>query len=77
MEEYKFKICYCDTDSILLALTEESLDDLVKDGKANEWSAVKKKWFADESPRSQKTPGLLKTEFETTTGRYIALRTCY
>ena len=74
LEEYAFTICYCDTDSILLALTEDSLDDLVKPGKEQEWSQLKTKWFATETARSQKTPGLLKVEFETSTGRFIGLR---
>ena len=74
LEEYRFKICYCDTDSIMLALVEDSLDDLVKPGKEAEWNQIKSKWFADSSPRSQKTPGLLKEEFTTTTGSFVGLR---
>ena len=72
--ENSYKICYCDTDSILLALVANCLDDLVKPGKEAEWATLKTKWFATETARSQKTPGLLKEEFSTDTGRFIGLR---
>ena len=53
-----FKICYCDTDSILLALCYESLDESVKPEKRQEWEdVIKPKWFATNTPRSSKTPG--------------------
>ena len=74
LREKSFKICYCDTDSLLLALTEKNFDDLVKPSMTGEWMAVKKKWFADSSVRSQKKPGLLKYEFESNSGLYIGLR---
>ena len=33
LDEDSFKICYIDTDSVLLAYTSETLDGIVKDGK--------------------------------------------
>ena len=56
-------------------MTESSLDDLVKDDQKTRWETeIKPKWFADETPKGQKTPGLLKEEFSSTDGRYIGLR---
>ena len=67
-----------DTDSILVALSAEELDDVVKPHMRSAWPQVKKRWFADESPEQQKTPGLLKEEFRSTDGHYIGLSSkCY
>ena len=33
LDEDAFKICYIDTDSVLIAYTSETLDGIVKDGK--------------------------------------------
>jgi len=44
--------------------------------KKEDWTKnVKKIWFADDTPRGQKTPGYLKEEFSSTDGKYIGLRT--
>lgn len=62
----------------MLGLSAESLDDLVKDNMRAKWPEVKKKWFADSTPESQKTPGLLKEEFRSNDGSYVALSSkCY
>lgn len=64
-----------DTDSLLLSLTADSIDDLVLPDKKDEWiTKVKKIWFADSTPRGQKTPGFLKEEFSSSDGKYIGLR---
>ena len=56
-------------------MTENSLDDLVKPDRKKEWEEIiKPRWFADDTPRGQKTPGYLKEEFTTDNGRYIGLR---
>ena len=57
----------------MIALTECSLDDLVKPEMQQKWVKAKKKWFADESPEQQKTPGYLKEEFSSENGLYIGL----
>lgn len=47
-----------DTDSLLLAICGDELIDIVKPDKKYAWeSVIKPQWFADNSARSQKTPG--------------------
>ena len=53
------------------------MDEIVRPGMKNSWSNVKSKWFADETPQQQKEPGLLKEEFSTTTGLFVALRSVW
>lgn len=56
-------------------MSAECIEDLVHEDKKLKWhSEVKSKWFATNSPRSQKTPGYLKEEFSSSTGKYIGLR---
>lgn len=63
-----------DTDSVMLALTEETLSECIKEDKKMEWQQeVKSRWFADESEESQKRPGLLKTEAKLNSGIYVGL----
>jgi hypothetical protein len=50
------------------------MDEIVRPGMKDSWYNVKSKWFADKTPRQQKEPGLLKEEFSTTTGLFVALR---
>jgi hypothetical protein len=50
------------------------MDEIVRPDMKDSWSHVKSKWFADETPQQQKEPGLLKEEFSTTTGLFVALR---
>ena len=64
-----------DTDSILLGLTADSLLNLVREEKKDNWvKNVVPVWFADNTPTGQKTPGFLKEEFTTTRGSFVALR---
>ena len=56
-------------------MTADRLDDLVIPEKKVEWeTTIKNIWFADESPRGQKSPGYLKEEFTSTNGKFIGLR---
>ena len=73
------KFCYCDTDSFLIAMTEDSLDECVKDELKDDWNnRVKQKWFAGETMASQKEPGLLKEEAGISRGWFLALSPkCY
>jgi hypothetical protein len=79
MKSGSTKFCYCDTDSFLIAMTEDSLEDCVKDELKEEWiNTVKPKWFAGESMASQKEPGLLKEEAGISRGWFLALSPkCY
>ena len=54
----------------------DSLDDLVKPELLQTWNdEIKPSLFAKKDDvRSQKTPGLLKSEFKITNGEFIALR---
>ena len=64
-----------DTDSIMIAMTTDKIEELVNPGMEHDWDRlIKPKWFADETPEGQKTPGFLKEEFTSKTGRYIGLR---
>lgn len=61
-----------------MALTAEDLDQLVKVEKRDAWPAVKKRWFADETPEQQKAPGFLKEEFQSNDGFFVGLSSkCY
>jgi hypothetical protein len=78
MKEGCTKFCYCDTDSFLIAMTEETLDQCVKDDMKEKWAELKPKWFAGSSMASQKEPGLLKEEAGISRGWFLALSPkCY
>ena len=76
-----WKLCYADTDSFMLALTENSLEECVQLERLEEWrTVIVPKWFAwdDNDLASQKEPGLLKTEASLSKGWFIALSPkCY
>ena len=62
-------------NSLLIGCSENSLDDIVKPDKKDEWySTVRPAWFATDEPKSQKRPGLLKSEFSTDSGMFVGLR---
>ena len=64
-----------DTDSIMIAMTADKIEQLVKPGLEDDWkNLIVPKWFADDTPTGQKTPGFLKEEFTSNNGRYIGLR---
>jgi len=61
--------------SLLVASSGSSLDAIVKEEKKQEWfDKIRPAWFSTDSPRSQKCPGLLKSEFSTMSGMFIGLR---
>jgi hypothetical protein len=73
MRKGSYKFCYCDTDSFMLALTRDNIDDCVRADLCDEWfKEIKPKWFATDDRRSQKEPGLLKEEERITRGWFIA-----
>ena len=74
----KLKELLIDTDSILIALSEDTLDEAVRPELREEWETEKLKWFADETPEMKKTPGYLKEEFSSDNGVFIGLSSkCY
>lgn len=55
---------------------EDTLFPIIKQGRLDDFKKIWGKWFVlDDTPRSEKTPGLLKVEYETTEGSMVAL-TC-
>jgi hypothetical protein len=73
MRPGSYKFCYCDTDSFMLALTRDEIDDCIKEDLRQEWfTTIKPKWFATADRRSQKEPGLLKEEDRITRGWFLA-----
>ena len=74
----KYEICYCDTDSLYLAISEDSLDQCVKPEMVQEWENEKQKFLASDDETlvkfdgkmitrkqfDKRTPGLFKPEFE-------------
>ena len=44
----------------------------------SQWPEIKEKWFADETPEKQKTPGYMKEEFRSSDGCFVGLSSkCY
>lgn len=79
MRPGSFKFCYADTDSFMLALTRDTLDECVKGELRQRWEEeIKPRWFVKEKGTreellsSAKEPGLLKVEAEIKTGWFIA-----
>ena len=73
-----FELIQMDTDSLYMALSGKDLDDLVKPGLKEEYQRVMVEFLTrvEKDPRSKRTPGLFKKEFEGT--RMIALTSkCY
>ena len=57
-----FELCYMDTDSFYLALSGESLRDVVKPELLEKYDKEVGKWLATDK-FSERTPGLFKPEF--------------
>ena len=57
-----FELMYMDTDSFYIALSAETLDDVIKPELRAEYEAEKSKWLATDK-YSERTPGLFKIEF--------------
>lgn len=62
-----------------LALIDDNIDNLVRSAKRESWSVEKYKWFTkDSSPEEIRCPGKFKSEYATSTGRYVGLCSkCY
>ena len=70
-----FELCYMDTDSFYLALSGNSLDDIVKALLKKEYLSDKTNWLATDK-FSERTPGLFKSEFVGTRGVWLTAK-CY
>ena len=70
-----FELCYMDTDSFYLALSDNSLDDIVKALLKREYLSDKTNWLATDK-FSERTPGLFKPEFVGTRGVWLNAK-CY
>ena len=58
----------------MIALSDTSLDSLVRPEMKNKWQSTKKEWFADpDSVEQSKTPGYLKEEFSSDNGSFVGL----
>ena len=70
-----FELCYMDTDSFYLAMSGDSLDEIVNPEMKQAYEADKKNWFATDK-FSERTPGLFKPEFVGTRGMWLTAK-CY
>lgn len=70
-----FELCYMDTDSMYMALSGDSLDDLVKPELREEYEREKAKWLVTDE-YSKRTGGLFKLEFQGTRGVWLTNK-CY
>ena len=65
-----FELCYMDTDSFYLAMSGDSLDEIVKPGMKQAYENDKKNWLATNKFR-ERAPGLFKPEFVGTRGVWL------
>ena len=68
LEHDSFCVVEMDTDSLYIALSANSLDDIVKPHLRTEWDSIKQKWFprddnAKNAAYDRRTPGLFKIEW--------------
>ena len=70
-----FELCYMDTDSFYLAMSGDSLDEIVRPEMKQAYEADKKNWLATDE-FSERTPGLFKPEFVGTRGVRLTAE-CY
>ena len=70
-----FELCYMDTDSFYLAMSGDSLDEIVRPEMKQAYEADKKNWLATDK-FSERTPGLFKPEFVGTRGVWLTAK-CY
>ena len=70
-----FDLCYMDTDSFYLAMTGDSLDEIVRPEIKQAYEADKKNQLATDK-FSERTPGLFKPEFESTRCVWLTAK-CY
>ena len=65
-----FEFCYMDTDLFYLAISGDSLDDIVKPQMKKAYEGEKKNWLVTDE-LSKKTRGLFKPEFAGTRGVWL------
>ena len=70
-----FELCYMDTDSFYLAMSGDSLDEIVRPEMKQVYEADKKNWLATEK-FSERTPGLITPEFVGTRSVWLTAK-CY
>ena len=70
-----FELCYMDTDSFYLAMSGDSLDEIVRPEKKQECEAEKKNWLATEK-FSERTSRLFQPEFVGTSGVWLTAKCC-
>ena len=70
-----FEMCYIDTDLFYLAISGDSLDDIVRPEMKQEHETGKKNWLATDK-FSERTPRLFKPEFVDTRGVQLTAK-CY
>ena len=70
-----FELCYMDTDSFYLAMSGDSLDEIVRPETKQEHKADKKNWLATDK-FSERAPGLFKPEFVGRRGVWLNVK-CY
>ena len=70
-----FELRYMDTDSFYVAMSGESLDEIVRPEMKQAYETDKKNWLAT-NKFSERTPGLFKPEFVGTRGVWLTAK-CY
>ena len=70
-----FELCYMDTDSFYIAMSGDSLDEIVRPEMKQAYEADKKNWFATDK-FSERTLGLFKSEFVGARGVWLTAK-CY
>ena len=70
-----FELCYMDADSLYLATSDDSLDEIAKPEMKQANEADKKNWLATDKFR-ERTPGLFQTEVVGTRGVWLTAK-CY
>ena len=68
-----FELRYMDTDSFSLAMSGDSLDEIVSPEMKQLYDADKKNWLATDK-FSERTPGLFKHEFVDTRGVWLTAK---
>ena len=70
-----FELCYMDTDSFYLAMSGDSLNEIVNPEIKQAYETDKKNWLATDK-FSERTSGLFKSEFVGTRGMCLTTK-CY
>ena len=70
-----FELCYMDTDSFYLAMSGDSLDEIVRPEMRQGYEADKKNWLATDK-FTERAPGLFKPEFVGTRDVWLTAK-CY